>query len=221
MRYYPVCLDLNERPVLVVGGGLIAEGKILQLLEAAARVFVVSLTFTEKLQEFADSGIITIRQGEFVPSDLEQKVLVICATNQAAVNEAVATAARERGLLCNVVDRPALCNFITPSVLTRGDLQISISTSGKSPTVAQRVKREIGALIGTEYETLLALAAELRAEARTLIPTFEGRRDFLKSFVESAALDLIRAGKIEDARQLAQQLLTNYLSQNLREQIPA
>ena len=219
MRYYPICLDLEGRPVLVVGGGIIAEGKILPLIEATAAVHVVSLTLTRKLQTLADSSVITFRQGEFVPSDLEQKLLVICATNQQAVNEAVARAANERGLLCNVVDQPTLCNFITPSLLSRGDLQISISSSGKSPTVAQRVKREISALIGDEYETLLEITAELRAEARTLIPTFDERRDFLKSFVESAALDLIRAGKAEAARELAQQMVATYRSENLREQI--
>lgn len=211
MRYYPICLDLNARPVLVVGGGIIAEGKILQLVEAAAKVHVVSLTITEKLQQLVATDAITFRQGEFCDSDLANKVLVICATNNQAVNEFVAHAATARGMLCNVVDQPALCNFITPSLVTRGDLQISISTSGKSPTVAQRVKREIGELIGEEYETLLAIAAELRAQVRTVIPTFEARRDFLRAFADSQALDLIRAGKPAEAKQLAQQMLAQFL----------
>jgi precorrin-2 dehydrogenase / sirohydrochlorin ferrochelatase len=207
MRYYPICLDLQDRPVLVVGGGPIAEGKILQLVEAQAQVHVVSLTLTEKLQQLVANAVITFREGEFSESDLDNKVLVICATNQQAVNEAVTQAAIARGMLCNVVDQPALCNFITPSLITRGDLQISISTSGKSPTVAQRVKREISALIGEEYETLLEIAAELRAESRQIIPTFEGRRDFLRAFADSQALDLIRQGKAEEARALARQML--------------
>lgn len=212
MRYFPICLDLKERAVLVVGGGVIAEGKILQLVEAAAQVHVVSLTVTEKLQELINSGVITFRQGEFRDEDLQEKVLVICATNQPAVNEFVAHAATERGMLCNVVDQPALCNFITPSLVTRGDLQISISSSGKSPTVAQRVKREISALIGDEYETLLEIAAELRSAVRNVIPTFDGRRDFLRAFTDSQALDLIRQGRAAEARALAQQMLGEYLA---------
>lgn len=211
MRYYPICLDLKARPVLVVGGGAIAEGKILQLVEAAALVHVVSLTITENLQQLVATGVITFRQGEFCDSDLANKVLVICATNSQAVNEFVAHAATERSLLCNIVDQPALCNFITPSLVTRGDLQISISTGGKSPTVAQRVKREISELIGAEYETLLVIAAELRAQVRTILPTFEARRDFLKAFADSQALDLIRAGKSAEAKQLAQQMLTEFI----------
>jgi siroheme synthase-like protein len=207
MRYYPICLDLKDCPVLVVGGGPIAEGKITQLVAAAAQVHVVSPTLTERLHQMVAQETIIYRPGEFVAPDLEGKVLVISATDQPAVNEAVAQAARERRLLCNVVDQPALCNFITPSIVARGDLQISISSSGKSPTVAQRVKREISALIGAEYETLLEITAELRAEARQVLPTFNARRDFLKTFVESEALDLIRAGKPEEARSLAQQML--------------
>ncbi|MBS1808880.1 MAG: bifunctional precorrin-2 dehydrogenase/sirohydrochlorin ferrochelatase [Acidobacteria bacterium] len=211
MRYYPICLDLKGRPVLVVGGGVIAEGKILQLVEAAAQVHVVSLSITENLTQLVRSSVITFRQGEFKDDDLTDKVLVICATNQPAVNEFVAHAAANRRMLCNVVDQPALCNFITPSLVMRGDLQISISSSGKSPTVAQRVKREISELIGPEYEILLEIAAELRAQVRTIIPTFEGRRDFLRSFADSEALDLIRQGRESDARALAQQQLREYL----------
>lgn len=208
MRYYPICLDLQNRPVLVVGGGIIAEGKALQLVEARANVHLVSPTLTAALREKVDEGIITYRRGEFAATDLEGKALVISATNLPAVNESVAQAAQARGMLCNVVDQPALCNFITPSLLTRGDLQIAISSSGKSPTVAQRVKREISEIIGPEYETLLAVTAELRAEVKQTFSDFNSRRDFLKLFVESEALDLIRAGKIEEARELGQQMLS-------------
>jgi siroheme synthase-like protein len=207
MRYYPICLDLQNRAVLVVGGGIIAEGKALQLVEAHADVYIVSPTLTELLQQTVDEGIITHRQGEFIEADLQNKSLVISATNIQAVNEAVAQAAQARGLLCNVVDQPALCNFITPSLVTRGDLQIAISSSGKSPTVAQRVKREISNVIGTEYETLLRITAALRTKAKQIFPDFNTRRDFLKLFVESEALDFIRAGKVEQAEELAQQML--------------
>ncbi len=213
MRYYPICLDLQQRPVLVVGGGIIAEGKALQLVEAQANVHLVSPTLTEVLQQKVEQGILTYRQGKFAATDLDGKVLVISATNLQAVNEAVAQAAQARGMLCNVVDQPALCNFITPSLVTRGDLQIAISSSGKSPTVAQRVNREISEMIGPEYETLLEITAELRAEVKQTLPDFNSRRDFLKLFVESKALDLIRAGKIEEAKELGQQMLSEAKSQ--------
>jgi siroheme synthase-like protein len=216
MRYYPICLDLQNRPVLVVGGGIIAEGKALQILEAEANVHLVSPTLTEPLRQKVEQGIITYRPGKFTEADLDGKILVISATNVQAVNEAVAQAANARGLLCNVVDQPALCNFITPTIVTRGDLQIAISSSGKSPTVALRVKREISELIGEEYQTLLEITANLRAEFRQVTPDYNTRRDFLKSFVDSEALDLIRQGKIEEANALASKMLGKFIEDKLK-----
>lgn len=207
MRYYPINLDLAGRSVLVVGGGVIAEGKARQLVEAGALVLVVSPTLTESLAELAGQGKIVWRQGGFAESDLDGVWLVISATDDQAVNEAVAKAAAERSLLCNVVDQPALCNFITPALVTRGGIQISVSSGGGSPSVAQRVKREIGELIGEEYGDLLEVASEMRAEAKRLIPDFEQRRKVLHAFAESEAIDLLRNGRREDARKLAFQLL--------------
>jgi precorrin-2 dehydrogenase/sirohydrochlorin ferrochelatase len=203
MKYYPVYLDLKDRRVLVVGGGPIAEGKIGQLLEAGARVRVVSPELTPELDELARRGAIEHRSSRFAGDDLIDIVLVIGATNDQAVNEEVARLATERGLLCNVVDQPGLCNFITPALITRGDLQISVSTGGGSPSLTQRVKREVAALIGEEYAELLELAAALRTEVKEQIPDFERRREVLHAFIESEAIDLIRAGRREEARQLA------------------
>src|ERR1700761_20340 len=120
MAYYPVYLDLKNRPVLVVGGGNIAEGKIEQLLKAEAKIHIVSPELTTTLAGYVERGMITHRRGEFSADDLNGVMLVISATNSQPVNETVAQAAAERGLLCNVVDQPKLCNFITPAVVTRG-----------------------------------------------------------------------------------------------------
>src|SRR5581483_2085702 len=183
MRYYPIHLDLKNRPVLVVGGGVIAEDKALQLVEAGAAVRLVSPTLTAQLSEMVNQSMIEYRCGNFIESDLAGVVLVISATNDQSVNEEVAQAAAARGLLHNVVDQPALCSFITPALVTRGDLQISISTGGGSPSVAQRVQREIGELIGEEYGELL------------------------RTFAESEAVDLIRAGRRAEAQRIADELL--------------
>src|SRR5262249_11172816 len=177
MRYYPIYLDLKGRDVLVVGGGAVAEGKALQLVEAGARVTVVSPELTEALRAAAERGEVRRLGGSFAEQDLNGVFLVISATDDRKVNEKVAKAARERGLLCNVVDQPDLCNFITPALVTRGELQISVSTGGGSPTLTQRVKREVAALIGEEYGALLELAAEMRAEAKGCIADFERRKD--------------------------------------------
>jgi len=207
MRYYPIYLDLKGRDVLVVGGGAVAEGKALQLVEAGARVTVVSPELTEALRAAADRGEITHLGGFFAEGDLNRMSLVISATDDRKVNEMVAKAARERGALCNVVDQPDLCDFITPALVTRGGMQISVSTGGGSPTLAQRVKREVAALIGEEYGVLLQLAAEMRAEAKGRVADFERRKEVLRAFVESDALDLIRAGRLDEARALAGRFL--------------
>jgi siroheme synthase-like protein len=207
MRYYPIYLDLRGRDVLVVGGGAVAEGKALQLLEAGARVTVVSPQLTEALRAAADRGEITHLDGSFAEGDLNGAFLAIGATDDRKVNEKVAMAAGERGLLCNVVDQPDLCNFITPALVTRGGLQISVSTGGGSPTLTQRVKREVAALIGEEYGVLLELAAEMRAEAKYRVADFGRRKEVLRAFVESDALDMIRSGRLDEARAMARRFL--------------
>lgn len=210
MRYYPIHLDLQGRPVLMVGGGVIAEGKTEQLLAAGAQVHVVSPTLTPRLSELLAQGALTWRAGEFgefQADDLTGVFLVFSATDNQIVNEAVAQAAAERQLLCNVVDQPALCNFITPALVTRGALQISISTAGGSPSVAQLVKRHLAEAIGEEYGELLELAAQLRAELKARGIGYAERRDLLNEFVESEALALLRAGRQAEAEQLVQTVL--------------
>jgi siroheme synthase-like protein len=207
MRYYPIYLDLKDRAVLVVGGGAVAEGKAQQLVEAGARVRLVSPTLSPLLSGLVAGGLIEHVPDRFKKDDLKDVFLVISATDDQAVNEEVARLAGELGLLCNVVDQPSLCNFITPALVKRGELQISVSTGGGSPSLTQRVKREVAQLIGEEYGELLKIAREMRADAKQRIPDFERRRNVLHEFVESNAIDLIRAGRVEDARKLARSLL--------------
>jgi siroheme synthase-like protein len=208
MRFYPIFLDLKGRQVLVVGGGNIAQDKVEKLLAAGALVQIVSPELNDYLEDLVKQGVIGYRCGEFAGSDLKGKFLVVSATDNKLANETVARLACERGLLCNVVDQPALCNFITPALVTRGHLQIAISTGGDSPSVTQRVKREIAELIGDEYAEFLEIAADLRAEGQRRFTDYSRRRELMRKFVESEALDLIRAGRIEEAKQLAQLILT-------------
>jgi siroheme synthase-like protein len=207
LRYFPVHLDLRERHVVVVGAGAVAAGKISQLLDAEALVTVVAPEVIDDVRALRRDSKIELHERAFEPADLEGATLVIGATDERGVNQRIAEAAREKGVMCNIVDDPELCDFITPALVIRGDLQIGISTSGGSPTLAQRVKREIDSLIGEEYGQLLELAAEMRREARSVIPDFEERRDVLRAFVESQALDLVREGRLEDARALARSFL--------------
>jgi siroheme synthase-like protein len=207
MRFYPVFLDLQNRPVLVVGGGSIAEGKAEQLLAAGAQVTLVSPTLTPRLQALRAQAVFVHHPREFIESDLDGIALVISATDNQPVNEAVAHAARQRNLLYNIVDQAPWCNFITPALVTRGDLQIAISTGGGSPSVAQLVKRQISELIGEEYEELLALATWLRNELKARGIDYTARRDLMNEFLSAELIELLREGNRAEAERRAYQVL--------------
>jgi precorrin-2 dehydrogenase/sirohydrochlorin ferrochelatase len=165
--YYPVALDLRDRLCLVVGGGPVAEAKVEGLLEAGARVTVVSPEVTEPLAAWAIDGRIIHRPHEYRGGDLDGQQLVFSATDRREVTEAVVADARRRGLWVNAADDPAFCDFLLPSVLRRGRLVVAVSTGGASPALAARVRRDLEAYFAPEYDELVELAAEVRAELRS------------------------------------------------------
>ena len=165
--YYPVALDLRDRLCLVVGGGPVAEAKVEGLLEAGARVTVVSPEVTEPLAAWAIDGRIIHRPHEYRADDLDGQQLVFSATGRREATEAVVADARRRGLWVNAADDPAFCDFLLPSVLRRGRLIVAVSTGGASPALAARVRRDLEAYFAPEYDELVELAAEVRAELRS------------------------------------------------------
>ena len=164
--YYPVALDLRNRPCLVVGGGCVAEGKVEGLLDAGARVTVVSPALTERLASWATAGRVAHRRREYDASDLDGHQLVFSATDRRDVTLAVAADARQQGLWVNAADDPKHCDFLLPSVLRRGRLQVAVSTGGASPALAARVRRDLESYFTPEYEDLVELAAEVRCQLR-------------------------------------------------------
>src|SRR5207249_9750933 len=163
--YFPAFLDLRGRRCLVVGGGAIAERKVHGLLECGARVGVVSPALVPALARLAASGRIEHRARAFRKVDARGCVLVIAATGVAAVDDAVAEAARRHGALVNAVDRPARCDFIYGSVLRRGELQIAVSTGGRAPALAREIRRRLEPVVGAEYAAL-ACGQPLRGRHR-------------------------------------------------------
>ncbi len=152
MSLFPMFVKLEGRRVVVVGGGEIAAGKIDSLLQAGAKVLIVSPALNSQLASLVKENKIEWREKGFAPEDLQDAFLVIAATSVPSVNEAVYRAAEERGLLCNAVDDIGNCHFYYGAVVQRGDLQIAISTNGKSPALAQRLRKELEAQFGPEYE---------------------------------------------------------------------
>jgi precorrin-2 dehydrogenase/sirohydrochlorin ferrochelatase len=161
-KLFSVFLKLTGRPCLVVGAGEIGESKIVSLLEAEGRVRVVSPEATPQVQSWAESKKIEWIRRAWEPGDLDGMFLVVAATSSTEVHERIFEEATRRGTLCNIVDVPALCDFYYPAVVQRGALQIAISTAGQSPALAQRLRKELEAQFGTEYEAWLGQLGQER-----------------------------------------------------------
>jgi siroheme synthase-like protein len=155
MSLFPAFLKLDNRPILVVGGGVIAASKIPGLLEAGAKITVVAPKLNCDVAQLVRDRRIEWLPKPFEPSDLDNKFLVVAATSLRDVNSAVFAEADKRHILCNAVDDIDHCHFYYGSIVQRGDLQIAISTNGKSPALAQRLRKELEQQFGPEYSAWL------------------------------------------------------------------
>ena len=199
MGYYPICVDMAGRPCLVVGGGPVAERKVAGLLEAGARLTVVSPAVTRRLDGWAVEGRIRWRRRGYVANDLVGQSLAFVATDDGAVNADVARDARRAGVLANAADDPLHCDFILPAVLRRGDLTVTVSTGGASPALSRAVRDELDAYLAREdYAGLVGVAADarqaLRAQGRSA--PWERWRDALGAGLRG----LVTAGRLDEAR---------------------
>jgi precorrin-2 dehydrogenase/sirohydrochlorin ferrochelatase len=152
MGLFPIFVKLKGRLVVVIGGGKIAEEKIPCVLSAGARIRLFAPSITPQIAEWVRFGKIDWLPKEFAPADLQGAFLVIAATSAPGVNASVFREAEARGILCNAVDDIKNCHFYYGSIVQRGDLQIAISTNGKSPALAQRLRKELEAQFAPEYE---------------------------------------------------------------------
>ena len=176
MSLLPIFVKLTGRPCLLVGAGEVALQKISSLLAAEARVRVIAPRGRPEITDLADEGRIEIIQREFRESDLDGIFLVIAATDNPEVNAMVYRAAVERNILCNSVDDPPHCDFYFGSIVSRGDLQIAISTAGESPALAQRLRREIDEQLPGDLGPWLRDLGELRREVLAVHAAGEDRK---------------------------------------------
>ena len=187
MRYYPINLDLLGQLVVIVGGGAVAARKAKRLVSAGARLRVIAPRLDPRLAELAAAGSLAHLARGYLPGDLEGALLAFAATDDAAVNLAVAAEAKRHGILIDVVDAPRQSGFTTPALLERGELLITVSTAGASPALSRRIVGELEPLFGAEY----AEAVTLLAAAREKILTEKGGSAYNERvFAELAALDL-------------------------------
>ena len=189
MEMFPVFFKLEGRPCLVVGAGTIAAPKIASLLRAGGVVTVVAPKARAEVILQARAGRLIWREREFAAADLEGTFLVVAATDIQAVNHQVAESARARNVLCNSVDDPPDCDFFYPSVVRRGDLQIAISTAGKSPALAQRLREEIDAMLPEDTGAWLDRLGETRLRMLEALPSSEERKEALHQLARRERCD--------------------------------
>ncbi len=204
---------MEDKFVVVIGGGKVAERKILTLLDKGAKIKVISPELTPKLRELAELKHIIWENREYQKGDLKGAFLVIGATNNPLVQEQVFQEAEELGIPCNVVDKPEFCSFIVPSTIQRGDLTIAISTSGASPAVARRIRETLEEIFGQEYESYLKLMRKIReAIIKSPLPPEEKEKK-LQIFALAPLPEYIKNGYVE----LLEAILTK---ENLKDLIP-
>jgi precorrin-2 dehydrogenase len=205
--YYPIYVQLRGQPCVVIGGGKIAEGKVDGLLAAEAKVTIIAPDLTPDLQQLVEEKRITYFARTYQPGDLSGAVLIICATNRPDINHQVWQEANANHQLVNVVDDTPRCNFIAPSILRKGDLTIAISTSGRAPALAVRLKERFQREIGPEYARFLELAGELREPLAQHIPDFETRKALWYELVDSEILAALARGDEPLAREIISQVV--------------
>jgi precorrin-2 dehydrogenase / sirohydrochlorin ferrochelatase len=194
MKYYPVNLDIRRRSCLVVGGGAVGTRKVRTLLECGAAVTVVSPEVTNPIAVLAEKNRISLKQRPYQTSDLDGVFLVIGATDNMVLNRVIHDDAGKQGKLCNIADQPDLCNFILPSIIERGDMIIAISTSGKSPAFARRLRKQLEAQFGPEYAEFLKLMGAVRKILLEQTRDPEAHRQVFESLIDRGLLECIRNG---------------------------
>ncbi len=194
MKYYPISLNLSGRSCVVIGGGTVAERKIERLLDCGAVVTVVSERLSEELARLRVQGRLTHISSAYDPAHLQGAFLAFGTTDDPQVNDRIFEDARRMGILVNIADDPAHCDFILPSLCEQGDLQIAVSTGGKSPALARRVREEVEALYGPEYAVYLMVLGELRKKVVARGRSSDDNKRIFEAVVNSAILDLIHRG---------------------------
>lgn len=209
MKTYPINLvGLERRRCVVVGGGAVAARKVASLLEVNANVVVISPQIAPEMEEYLATGRITLLRRAYRPGDLQGAFLVIAATNDSAVNRAVAREAECLGCLVNVVTEPTLSDFIVPAVVRRGDLAIAISSGGASPGLAQHLRIQLEEMIGQEYAILTELLGELRLAEQSKGEEIAHRRALVQRVLNSRILEVIREEGRDAAYAYLERLLT-------------
>jgi siroheme synthase-like protein len=205
LDYYPIFVDLKDRPVLVVGGGNVAEGKVQGLLAAHADVTVVAPQISPTLAALESSGRIHATRREYEPADLDGHAMCFVATDDGAINARVAADCRERGLWVNAADDPAYCDFILPAVVRSGKIVVAASTGGSSPAMARRLREDLTAFLDEDYAPLADVLAAVRSEVRAA--NLKINPEKWQSAIDARLRTLVAQDRLEEARSYLREAL--------------
>jgi precorrin-2 dehydrogenase/sirohydrochlorin ferrochelatase len=203
---YPIFLKVSGRKCVVAGGGRVAEKKVEKLLESGAEVLVISPGLTSRLEEYVRAKSIQVLRRRFIRGDLKGAFLVIGATNSEQTNRTIADEARKTGVLCNIVDRPQLCDFYVPSVHQSGDLKIAVSTHGKSPALARKIKEELSWLYGPKIADILESIGNFRKTLEKTVSSSRERGAILWKLIQKYTFASSGAGSEEGMRKLKEEI---------------
>jgi uroporphyrin-III C-methyltransferase/precorrin-2 dehydrogenase/sirohydrochlorin ferrochelatase len=215
MQHLPLFADLKNRPVLVVGGGVVAERRVGLLLEAGAAVTVIAPELSDRLAELTADGRFTYVPRAFAGDSLAPYWLVIAATDDRSVNAAVAAAATAAKRFCNVVDDHELCTFIMPAIVDRSPVTIAIGSSGLSPVLARWVKGVIETLLPARLGALAELAGRWRQRVRAELPDATERRHFWERIVTGVVAEHAFAGRDAAAEDALRKELASFRSDDV------
>jgi precorrin-2 dehydrogenase len=207
MRYYPVNLDIRERRCLVVGGGRVGARKVKALIQCGGLVTVVSPDVSPSLVQLAADQAIILKQRDYRSPDVEGMFLVIGATDDETLNRRIHADAEHRHLLCNIADRPEICNFILPAIVRRGDFVMAISTAGKSPAFAKHIRKRLEGQFGAEYGKLLDLMGAIRARLLADAHEPEAHKPIFERLIADDLLGLVKNKEVDRIDRLLERVL--------------
>jgi siroheme synthase-like protein len=199
--YYPILLRMNGKRCLVVGGGTVALRKVQTLIEHGADIVIVSPDICPELKQLSKDGVVRAVARDYKPEDLNDVYLTVAATDDSTVNEKVAAEAKKLGILINVVDKPDISDFIVPSYFRRGDIIVAVSTCGRSPALARKIRSELESELKAEYAQLAIIASEVRSELKEAGVTVSAE-NWQKALDLNSLIELIRRGKNREAREI-------------------
>ena len=191
MSLFPIFVKLDGRAALVVGGGALAEAKIAALLESHAAVRVVAPKVSEAIERWTGEDRVAWHRREFAPSDVADADIVFAATGRREVDRAVTAAARQARVLVNAVDDPDFCDFYMPAIVRRGDLQIAVSTNGRSPALAQQLRQHLEAQFGPDWAQRVSALGERRLQILAATEPGAARNAELQQLAREAVKELL------------------------------